>query len=131
MAQLVKQQYGIKYPFTTNLDNGQFIDVNLSLQSKIRSVLMHVIFTPKGQKIRDPEFGTDLIRNIFEPNEQQTWTRIQDAISKAITKYLPNITLNNIEMLKNEDNPSEVFVKIQYTVKTNNGLQTDSIITHL
>lgn len=131
MGQRIKQQYGIKYPFTTVLDNGQFVDVNLSLKSKIRSIVMHVIFTPKGQKIRDPEFGTDLIRNIFEPNEQQTWGKIQDAISKALAKYLPSVTLNNIEMLKNEDEPSEVFVKVEYSIKTDSGIKSDSVVTTL
>lgn len=131
MAQKVRQQYGIKYPFTTNLDNGQFIDINLSLKSKIRSIVMHIVFTPKGQKIRDPEFGTDLIKSIFEPNEEQTWNKIQDAISKALAKYLPSVTLNNIEMLKNEDNAHEVFVKIQYSIKTSSGIQSDSIVTAL
>lgn len=131
MAQKIKQQYGIKYPFTTNLDNGQFIDVNLSLKSKIRSLVMHIVFTPKGQKIRDPEFGTDLIQSIFEPNEQQTWNKIKNAISKALAKYLPSVSLNNIEMLKNEDEPHEIFVKIQYSIKTESGVQTDSVVTSL
>ena len=92
---------------------------------------MHIIFTPKGQKIRDPEFGTDLVKNIFEPNENETWAQIQAAISKAINRYLPEALLNRIEMLKNEDNASEIFVKIQYSVKKGSTVEQDSIIATL
>lgn len=131
MARRVIQQYGIKYPFTTNSDTRYFVDTNLSLKNKIRSILMHIIFTPKGQKIRDPEFGTDLVKNIFEPNENETWAQIQAAISKAINRYLPEVLLNRIEMLKNEDNASEIFVKIQYSVKKGSTVEQDSIIATL
>ncbi|MDE6285318.1 MAG: GPW/gp25 family protein [Bacilli bacterium] len=131
MANRIRQEYGIKYPFTADNTNGSFIDLNQSLKSKIRSIIMHVIFTPKGQKIRDPEFGTDLIQNIFEPNENQTWVKIQDSISKAVSKYLPNVNLTNIEMLKNENNMSELYVKIQYSVVNGSNVETDSLITTL
>lgn len=131
MAQKVRQQYGIKYPFTTNLDNGQFIDINLSIKSKIRSIVMHIVFTPKGQKIRDPEFGTDLIKSIFDPNEEKSWEKIKEEISKSLAKYLPSVSLNNIEMLKNEEDAHEVYVKIQYSIKTDSGIQSDSVITTL
>lgn len=131
MTKRIKQQYGIKYPFTTNSNNGYFIDTNASIKSKIRSILMHVVFTPKGQKIRDPQFGTDLIKNIFEPNEDITWGKVQDAIGEAISKYLPNVLLKTIEMLKNEEDPSEVFVKIVYSINNGTSIETDSVVTAL
>lgn len=92
---------------------------------------MHLIFTPKGQKIRDPQFGTDLIRNIFEPNEETTWNNIKDSINKSIGAYLPEVLVTNIEVLKNESESSEVFVKIQYSVKNGLTTETDSIVTSL
>ena len=67
---MAKQQfYGVKYPFVAEDVENYFIDVNKTLKDKVRSILMHIIFTPKGQKLRAPEFGTDLIRYIFEPND--------------------------------------------------------------
>ena len=52
---MAKQQfYGVKYPFVAEDVENYFIDVNKTLKDKVRSILMHVIFTPKGQKLRDP-----------------------------------------------------------------------------
>lgn len=130
MAQNFKQQYGIAYPFTTNSDDGYYVDVNKNIKSKIRSILMHVIFTPKGQRIRNPQFGTDLIRSIFEPNEDSTWNQISDAVRNAVATYLPMVTITNLEMLRNEENVHEVYVKIEYALKRTDGtVESDSIVT--
>lgn len=129
MANKIKQQYGVKFPFTSNSINGYFLDTNLDVKSKVRSILMHVIFTPKGQKIRDPQFGSDLIKQIFEPNDNETWSQLKNSISDVIIKYLPSVTLKNIEMLKNEDDPHEVYIKVKYSVKSGGTTFDDSLVT--
>lgn len=131
MAKRITQQYGIKYPFTADSNLGYYVDTNLSLKSKVRSILMHVVFTPKGQKIRDPEFGTNLIKSIFEPNEPESWNVIKTEINNAFSKYLPSATLNNIDVVQSQENPHEVFVKIGYSVKINGKVETDSIVTSI
>lgn len=73
----ITQKYGIKYPFTSDNDENIYLDLNQNRLDKITSDVLHVIFTPKGQKIRNPEFGTDLIRYIFEPNDEKTLADIK------------------------------------------------------
>lgn len=129
MAQL--QYYGIKYPFTSDSDENFYVDVNHSLKSKVRSELLHIIFTPKGQKLRDPEFGTDLIKYIFEPNDDESWDSIKTEISESVSRLNDSMKIKNIEVLKSEDDPAEVFVRIDYSVKEGNKEINDSIVTKL
>lgn len=126
-----KQYYGIKYPFTNNDVENYFLDVNKDWKSKIRSLLMHIIFTPKGQKIRDPEFGTNLIKYLFEPNEETSWDGIKNEINEAVNKYMTGITINEISALESSDDLHQIYVRLDYTV--NNGIQkiNDSIITKI
>ena len=126
-----KQYYGIKYPFTNNDVENYFLDVNKDGKSKIRSLLMHIIFTPKGQKIRDPEFGTNLIKYLFEPNEETSWDGIKNEINEAVNKYMTGITINEISALESSDDLHQIYVRLDYTV--NNGIQkiNDSIITKI
>lgn len=126
-----QQYYGIRYPFTSNDTDNFYVDVNYTLKGKVRSQLMHVIFTPKGQKIRDPEFGTDLIKFIFENNDSASWEGIKNEVASVVNKYTTNITLNDINVLKGEDDPSEVFVRIDYSVKEGNKETKDSVIAKL
>lgn len=125
------KQYGIKYPFTAQDSEGYFLDINHDIKEKVKSDLMHVIFTPKGQKLRDPEFGTDLIRYIFEPNDGETWGSVKSEITEAVKKYVKGATLKDIAVLQNEEETREIFVRIDYSVS--NGFQSinDSIVTKL
>ena len=45
-----KQFYGIKYPFIAQNDEKYFVDLNKDYKTKIQSLLIHIVFTPKGQK---------------------------------------------------------------------------------
>ena len=129
---MAKIQYlGIKYPFTNNEFQNFFLDVNETEQERIRSQIMHVIFTPKGQRIREPEFGTDLIKFIFEPNEEVTWDGLKNEITDAVQTYVDNVILNDIQVAKSEENDTAVYVRIDYSVKQGNKLIKDSIVTEL
>ena len=57
-----KQYYSIHYPFTNESIEKTFVDLDSNSQKAIQSDIMHLIFTPKGQRIRNPEFGTNLVK---------------------------------------------------------------------
>ena len=59
-----KQFYGIKYPFSEESDRLTFFDLNENKNESVRSMLLHILFTPKGQRLRQPNFGTNLIKYI-------------------------------------------------------------------
>ena len=126
-----KQFFGIKYPFTSQDSENYFIDVNKSIKDKVRSILMHVIFTPKGQKLRDPEFGTDLIKYIFDQNDSISWSSVKDEVSEIVKKYANGVTINNISILKNNDENSEIFVRLDYSITNGFNEVKDSIVTKL
>ena len=92
---------------------------------------MHIVFTPKGQRIRKPEFGTNLIKYIFEPNEQVTWEAVKSEISDSVKRWASNIVINNIQVVKNEENESEIFVRLDYTVSQGNNSTNDSIVVQI
>lgn len=125
------QFYGVKYPFTINNEEGYFTDLNKDLKEKARSTIMHVVFTPKGQKLRDPEFGTDLIKYIFEPSDNVSWEEVKNEVSMSVKKYLTNVTINNIDVLQNENDFGEIYVRLDYTVSNGIKSVSDSIIATL
>lgn len=126
-----KQFYGIKYPFISQDDEHYFVDLNKDIKSKIKSLIMHVVFTPKGQRLRDPEFGTNLIKYLYEPNDNQTWETIKGEVSSVVSKYIRGIAINDINVLPADENRRDVLVRLDYTI--NNGIQieTDSLITKI
>lgn len=126
-----KQYFGIKYPFRTDDFQHFFVDANNTQMEKARSEIMHIVFTPKGQRIRNPEFGTDLIKYIFDPNEEVTWEAVKNEVSESVGRWAKNITLNNIQVVKNEEDESEIYVRLDYSVSEGNKTTNDSIVVQI
>jgi phage baseplate assembly protein W len=126
-----RQYYGIKYPFLRDDFQKFYVDVNSSIKDKARSQLMHIVFTPKGQRLRLPEFGTNLIKHIFEQNDDTAWDSIKTEVIDSVTRWSNNIILNNITVVKNEDDESEIYVRLDYSVTEGNKVTNDSIVVQI
>jgi phage baseplate assembly protein W len=126
-----KQFFNIKFPFTTNDYQNFFVDANVNEKDKIRSQIMHVVFTPKGQRIRNPEFGTDLIKYIFNQNDFSTWESVKEEIVTSVQRFVPGCVINNIRVVQSNDERAEIFVRLDYSVKQGNKTINDSIITQI
>ena len=125
------QHFGIKYPFTSEGFENFYVDTNNSVMDEVRSQLMHVIFTPKGQRIRMPSFGSDLIKYIFDPNESVTWESVKNEVSSVVKQWVKNVNINDIQVVKNEYDESEIFVRIDYSVIDGNRVINDSIAVQI
>ena len=126
-----KQFFGIRYPFTSNDFQKFYVDANSSLKDKVRSQLMHIVFTPKGQRIRLPQFGTDLIKYIFEPSDSVTWEAVKNEVTDSVKIWATNIVLNDIQIVKNEADESEIYVRLDYSVVEGNKVTNDSIVVQV
>lgn len=126
-----KQFFGIRYPFTSDDFQKFYVDANSSLKDKVRSQLMHIVFTPKGQRIRLPQFGTDLIKYIFEPSDSVTWEAVKNEVTDSVKIWATNIVLNDIQIVKNEADESEIYVRLDYSVVEGNKVTNDSIVVQV
>ena len=115
-----KQYYGIKYPFRSDEYEKFFVDANSDLLEKV-----------KGQRLRMPQFGTDLIKYIFEQNENTTWESVKREISDAVKRWIPNCSLNNVEVVSNVNNENEIYVKLTYSVQDGNMVIEDSVVVEV
>ena len=111
------QKYGIKYPFTLENDDELYIDLNMTREESLKSRLLHVIFTPKGQRLRNPDFGTDLIKYIHEPSDETTFERLRTDITQQVYKYVPDVVFKDISIYSDDKSDNGKIVIIHYTIK--------------
>lgn len=121
-----KQYYGVKFPFTKENSDEVYLDVNEDLIEKAKSDMLHLIFTPKGQRYRMPEFGTRLIDFIFDNNDEKAWADIKDEIRTAVEKYVPTVSIKDIESFTDEKDDHVYYVRIKYTVT--DGVKTTEVL---
>ena len=109
------------------MEDKHFVDLNETYIDKMRSELLHIIFTPKGQRYRNPDFGTNLIKYIFEPNDDETWDRIKSEIKTQVGKYLPKINFKEINLYRDKENENRVYADISYSVMKGMSEEDDNI----
>ena len=114
---MLTQRYGIHYPFTLENDDELYMDLDETMDESLKSRLLHVIFTPKGQRLRNPDFGTDLIRYIHEPSDETTYESLRNDITQQVYKYVPDVAFKDISIYDDEKSENGKIVIIHYTSK--------------
>lgn len=124
-----KQYFGIKYPFTNISVEKYELDLNNSEHEAMTSELLHLIFTPKGQRLRKPNFGTKLIKYIFDPTNE-SWSGVKQEIQSSVSEWLPNIALNDINVMVDEKG-TEINVRLDYSIKEGSDAYDYSIVVKI
>ena len=115
-----KQYYGIKYPFTYDNLDLVYLDLNETYEASIQSQVLHIIFTPKGQRLRDPGFGTDLIKYLFDSETSITFENLKTQIRQDISSRIPNVEFKDIQIIDIEGDEHSKIVSVDYVVKKGN-----------
>lgn len=121
------QTYGIKYPFSNNNIDNIYMDVNKTYSESIKSQVVHVVFTPRGQMVRNPDFGTNLINYIFGPKDDETYAEIKSEITRQVNKYVPAAKFKDITVYSDETSENGVIVSLSYSVTIGNKIEDTTV----
>ena len=127
---MAKRFINIEFPFQDSKD-GFFLNMNSVDSKAIRSDLMHLILTRKGERLYNPEFGTDLLRFIFEPNDNVTYSDIKLDIQTTVKRFIPNLNVDDITVEASEEFEYKANVRIDYTITDDVFSESDFIIITL
>ena len=125
-----KQYFDFKYPFTNDFMEKYEFDLNNNQRERVASDLLHLIFTPKGQRLRLPDYGTNLIQYIFEPNDESIWPEVKQEIQDTVRKWIYGVDLNDIQVMASEDG-TEIYVRVDYSVTEGNLTSNNSIAVQI
>lgn len=120
----------INYPFK-NSPKGFFLDLNADDNSAIKADLMHLILTRKGQRLYNPDFGTDLLRFIFQPEDGLTFSQIKEEITTVVKRYLPKLNITDVLVEESLENEHAATVRIDYTITDDVFTTSDFVIINI
>ena len=66
--------------------------------------IYNILTTRKGERVGNPEFGTDLYRYVFNSHLEQYWESVKLEIIKGIEQFEPRVIVLNVEFIKDETN---------------------------
>jgi phage baseplate assembly protein W len=100
---------GISLPF----NGGDVFNKTYATKDQIKSNLINLLLTHKGERPLNPKFGTNLLDLIFEPINNKIITDIQNQIIDNVRIYIPEITLTDIEVTPDTDY-NKIYVAVSY-----------------
>lgn len=124
---MLTKKFDITYPFSNQNLEEVYLDLDKTLTDRIKSQVLHVVFTPKGQRLRNPDFGTDVIKYIFSPSDDMTLESLKNSLVEDIARYVKDVTFNDISFNKDEKDEHSMIVIIKYSLKKGNKLETTSV----
>ena len=87
-----KTAVGIPFPFN---GDGVFRQT-FTTKEQVKSNLINLLLTDKGERPMMPTFGVGIRKLLFEQNIQKE--SLQTRIENAIARYIPEVTLNRLEV---------------------------------
>lgn len=115
--------YNIKFPITDNLSTNTYFQMTQVTKEAFSSDLLLLLLTQKGERYYEPDYGTNLIKFIFEPNDSLTATDVEQEIRETVSSYIPALKITNIlfnwnvddQGAKISENQLNVNIKFTYT----------------
>jgi phage baseplate assembly protein W len=106
---------GVSLPFNAP---GVF-NKTYSTKEQIKSNLINLLLTDKGERIMNPEFGADLRRSLFDNITTTSIDLLRVKIIDAIDIFIPEVELENVDIESNIDN-NTLNVTINYRLRISN-----------
>tara|TARA_R110002051_G_scaffold258844_1_gene318151 strand:+ start:51 stop:494 length:444 start_codon:yes stop_codon:yes gene_type:complete len=117
---------GVKFPFNgPGVFNKTYTTIDQA-STNVKSLLL----TRKGERYEQPNFGTDLLNILFEPNVSGIKSFITDTITDAVQYWLPYISITGLDIITLEDDPTllhDIKISIKFAVTGTDSEQTITI----
>ena len=105
---------GVSLPF--NGPAGPF-NSTYSTQTQIKSNLLNLLLTNKGERVFNPEFGCDLGRALFEGINENITDTITDLINTNVAIFVPEVQVTNVVVDLNTPDNNTVSVIVNYKIR--------------
>ena len=101
------------------IDGRGRIAVSKYVQSVEESIRI-ILGTARGERVMRPDFGADLYRLSFSPNNTSTAGLAIFYVQEALTKWEPRIELLNIDADADENDANTLLITLDYRIVSMN-----------
>ena len=115
MADETKDFLGSGWKFPPRLDARGRIELAHQEQDIEESIKI-IVMTRKGERPMRPEFGCDIHRLIFAPNDAATAGLARRYVTEALAMWEPRIQVRDVVARSDPDNEGRLMISINYSV---------------
>ena len=111
----------IRFPLEDDNEKGKLFRLNDVTKDALTSNLVLLLLTSKGERYYNPNYGTNLLKYIFEPKDNLTLSDIEEELRLTVKEFIPQLNIDSISFFENEDelgnpiNDNEINIRIDFT----------------
>jgi phage baseplate assembly protein W len=116
----------IKFPIEDDPINNFLFRRNNTTKEALLSNLNLLLLTNKWERYFNPLYGTDLLKYVFEQNDNIVRLEIENEIKQTVNKYIPKLIINRIDFAQPEENSeNSLDILINFTYNDDVFSETD------
>lgn len=96
--------YNIKFPLNDDVTTNTYFLMSRVTKDAFSSDLLLLLLTQKGERYYEPDYGTNLLKFIFEPNDGLTANDIEQEIKRTVSLYIPALNIEEVTFVTAETN---------------------------
>ena len=88
-----------------------------STKDQIKSNLINLLLTDKGERVFNPEFGTDLRKILFEGITEDIVPTIQNLVTTNVNIFIPEVQIINVTVNTDNKENNSISVIVAYQLR--------------
>ena len=114
-----KENLGIGWAFPLRVDGRGGIALS-KYENDIEESIRIILSTAKGERRMRPQFGCDIHKIVFAPNNATSWGLAAHYVEEALGWWEPRIEVLEIDPHPDPSDNSRLLIDIKYRIKATN-----------
>ena len=113
------EDYAVGLALPIQISNVAFKQ-NYTEIEQLKSNIKNLLLTKRGERLMNPLFGTGVETVLFEPITDEFEEKVQDIITNSVEKYIPNVSIEEIDVDMSNENKDKNSVNISLKFRSRN-----------
>jgi len=110
---------GVGCSFPLRLDNRGQIAL-ASGSADVQEAIRVILLTNKGERVLRPDFGSELFKLEFEPNDAATGGLARRYVQEALAQWEPRIEVMEVFTEPDPEDAARLLIEIEYRLRATN-----------
>lgn len=85
--------------------------------ASIRQAILLLLSTTPGERVMRPEYGCELQKVLFAPNDASTAGLAMHYVRKAVRRWEPRVDVVRVDAAANPERPEQLDIILEYRVR--------------
>jgi uncharacterized protein len=87
-------------------------------RAAVRQALLLLFLTRPGERVMRPDYGCELYKLVFWPNDDTTAGLAMHYVRQAVARWEPRVDHVRVDATRNPDDPTRLDIGLEYRVRS-------------